>query len=378
MSNNIAKMGLGGNFAKVATVADLPDIQALDLLNGDGNILDGSSLKRIDPNGLETDIGIVGKDYVNVTPRDLAQMWERVTGAEPSVRFYSGDWFSFARQLPSIHLGDTTLDTYMYTFGAMGGKGGIHTFFSNLNLWCLNLIVAAMKEAREIYTVRHVGNANEEAEAWMRGLHAQSHSRVQIIEGAYTLLANTKIDDDQFTKMTEIMHPYSSKVPAGFIAKPGQLLTPDMVAGKHVDDLFVEKHTGKKSAYNKNIELIDRHRSEITALWTGEKKLEMPEDQDRDSAWAALQAATQYHTQRNSRGDNLLKTLHMGTDRGKSMQRAFEVLFEDAQLAQALVAVQGGGDAAMPADAMKSDHAERLLNAGMEVTEHPIKSVEVA
>jgi len=253
-------------------------------------------------------LGVVSDGYELITPYSACDMWDTRVGlpVETMAFLRRGGNLFITGKMPSFDIKGDSVDNYLILNNPMDGNGAAGGYVSNVVVVCQNTLRAAIGQATTSFKIRHHTGASAGLAKWLQRTYEGAVATVEIMKEAYSVLAETRVNDNQIFGMVDMLY----KIPN----KPKQ----DVPRKREWEEVL--------KAYEYRADWVKRARSTVKGLYLGgQTGYEQPCRQG--TAWGAWNAVSEFETYRRGTTDSMTLNVVNG-DRAHTIQRAYAKCME--------------------------------------------------
>lgn len=142
-------------------------------------------------------IGVVGADFVPVSPRQTCQVYDDKVGkfVETIGCLRDGETIFMSTKLPSIDVKGDEVMMYLLLINPMGGGESIQIRTTPVRVVCMNTLNMAKTMSEQSYRIRHDQSAIATMGEWLGGVMGKAEGQVAMMKEALTLLSDFKVSE---------------------------------------------------------------------------------------------------------------------------------------------------------------------------------------
>lgn len=136
-------------------------------------------------------MGNVGPEYQLITPREIAEIFDRAVGkpVETIGVLRRGGLFFVTTALPMMDIKGDPVEMYLGIASPMDGVRSVSTEIYPVRVVCANTLRAAQAQAQVSYRVTHDARAKERLGVWLHDAYQQAQQNYDVVKEAFELLA---------------------------------------------------------------------------------------------------------------------------------------------------------------------------------------------
>ena len=187
------------------------DIHAEKLYRGNGSVVSGQAIVReLTAKGEpEKVIGIVGPDFMPVTPTQTCQAYDDSIGqaVETIGALKDGETLFISTKLPTIAVKNDEVEMYLLLINPMGGGEAVQIRTTPQRVVCQNTLTIAQSLSAQCYKVRHDINALANMTGWLKDVMGKAKDQTAMIKEALEILANYWVDEKTAVEVLNQTYP---------------------------------------------------------------------------------------------------------------------------------------------------------------------------
>jgi phage/plasmid-like protein (TIGR03299 family) len=153
--------------------------------------------------------GVVGSDYVLVSPLDLVTIWDDVVTrpVETIGCLQGGSSIFVTTHLPDINVKGDEIKTYMLLVSPMTGLQAIQIRVTPVRVVCQNTLVAAKAASTEVLRIIHDQQAMDRLRVWLSGVMIRAEQKTQALQDLFNIFAGRQLTSSEVTYTIEKVYP---------------------------------------------------------------------------------------------------------------------------------------------------------------------------
>jgi hypothetical protein len=153
--------------------------------------------------------GIAGPEYVLVTPRDVAELWDASVGqaVETMGALSKGELFFVTAKLPTIDVKGDEVENYMGLISPMDAMRAASVEVFPVRVVCTNTLNLAQSLATEVYKVVHDEHVKDRLASWLTQVYDEAVLKVQVVQEAFDILAGRKVKAPEVAEVLLAAYP---------------------------------------------------------------------------------------------------------------------------------------------------------------------------
>jgi len=145
----------------------------------------------------EAVLGIVGADYVPVSPRTVCEIYDAKISRDVETIgcLRNGSTIFVSTKLPTIDVKGDEIEMYILVVNPMGGDEAMQIRVTPVRVVCGNTLTMAQSMSSQLFRIRHDINAEANLGGWLGGVMGKAESQVAMMKDALNILADYRVDE---------------------------------------------------------------------------------------------------------------------------------------------------------------------------------------